>query len=287
MNISPIASYNNACRFRGLFGTKNSAKKTLKEQQKAYQSGQLEGQVTHAGSLFNRHGTLYFRPDLNWAKFGKYLKDKFKDTPKVQTFIWGCSGGQEAYSLATLLKHHFGDDFKKFLPIEAMDINPKIIEDNKKYQQSGFSVNNLILENMRRGLDIPSLNFDNNKAEKFFQSASFSQYVFKNDILDSINFSQSNILSDLDKINSDTPSLVMCRNMWPYINYEKYDDYAKKLYDKLAPHSVVVIGGYDLSGEKCIKNSYTFPQTLVKNGFKPIYGIEGSDLINRALVFEK
>ena len=42
------------------------------------------------------------------------------------------------------------------------------------------------MENMKKALEIPSLNFDNNKTEKYFRCASFSQYLFNNDILDSI-----------------------------------------------------------------------------------------------------
>ena len=85
----------------------------------------------------------------------------------------------------------------------------------------------------------------------------------------------------------------MCRNMWPYIDSSKYDETAKKLYDKLAKGSVVVLGRYDWDGEKTIPHSNEFPKALLKNKFKPINNVN-SHTVNiwkmpndAALIFEK
>ena len=53
----------------------------------------------------------------------------------------------------------------------------------------------------------------------------------------------------IKNIDNKNPSLVMCRNMWPYINSSEYDGYAEALYEKLAPGSVVVIGFFDYTAD--------------------------------------
>jgi len=298
MQISPTNLYYTKANFTGLFSrfkTKNQTnpKTGATKEYLAYKNAMLDGQVSHSGMLFNRHGTLFFRPDLNWAEFGEYLENKFSNCDKVQTLIWGCSGGEEAYSLAILLKHCFGEDSKKFFPIQAMDINSKLIEKNKIQQQTGFSINGgMVIDPMARALKKPSLKFDNTETEKYFRPVSLSEYRIKDDVLDSVNFSFSNILTDLQKIDSDTPALVMCRNMWPYINSEKYNQFAKNLYERLPKGSVVVIGGYDWEGEKCIKDSDKFPAALQKNGFKQVKNFNVTDeyrnpVENTSIVFEK
>ena len=82
----------------------------------------------------------------------------------------------------------------------------------------------------------------------------------------------------------------MCRNMWPYINPDKYNECAKKMYNNLAKGSIVVIGSFDIEGEPFIENSDSFKDSLIKSGFKPIdvaqrnyYG----DLIKPAIIYEK
>ena len=101
MQISPVRPYNAykpQNSFTGIFGKHTRTYKN-------YQSGKLEGQIIAGKEVFNRHTTSFFRTDLDWTKLGKYLQKKFSNTPRVQTLIWGCSEGLEAYSLVILLKH--------------------------------------------------------------------------------------------------------------------------------------------------------------------------------------
>ena len=229
----------------------------------------LEGQVLRNGEVFNRHSSFYFRDDLKWKKFGEYLADKYKSTPKVNTYIWGCAKGEEAYTTAMLLKRFFGNDNKKFLPIKAMDIEEKLINKNKYFQKDGFYVSDVELFKMKEVLG--ALPY----SEEFYRYClpiGCLGYRFRDDIINSVEFSQSNILTDLDKIDSNTPAIVMCRNMWPYIDGKKYDGYLKKLYSKLAPNSVVVIGSYDVDGDD-VPFSRDFPKAITKNGFKPVKGM--------------
>ena len=271
MRILPCNSYN----FKGFI------KKTLPcPADKNLQ----EGRISKGGKIFNRHTTTYFRSDLDWEELGTYLKNKFADSKEVQSLIWGCSRGQEAYSLAILLKRYFGHDFKKFLPIKAMDIDSRIIESNKRDKEDGFILDGSFIEKMQNGLNIRSLRFDLGEIGKYCKLAGYSKYQFKNYIMDSVEFEESNILNDLDKIQPDKPALIMFRNMWPYINSDEYSKYASELYNKLPKGSVVIVGEYDWRGDACVQNSSYFPKTLMSCGFKPA---NDAGVQNSIFVFEK
>ena len=59
--------------------------------------------------------------------------------------------------------------------------------------------------------------------------------------------------------------------MWPYVNPDEYEDFAKKLYKRLAPGSIVVLGDIDcFSGGGVYPRSDTFPDKLIESGFKPV-----------------
>ena len=280
MKISPVSFY--SYQFKG-----SSFEEPQRKVCEDYQNAMPMGQVYHKGALFNRHGTMYFRSDLDWIKFGKYLKNKFSNCNKVQSLIWGCSAGHEAYSYSILLKYIFDDDFKKFLPIEAMDIDSELIKKNQNQKQAGIVLNTCNIDTIKNGLGILSNDFYTQNLPEFCKLRN-GNYQFSDEISDSVNFSYSNILTSLDRIDSSAPAIVMCRNMWPYVAFYKYDDFAEELYKKLKAGSVVVVGGYDWSGKKAIANSGSFPKTLIEKGFKPVYDIhimDGSK--NTPLVFEK
>jgi len=215
--------------------------------------------------VLNRHTSCYFRNDLNWLELGNYLKEKFNNKDKVNTYIWGCSSGYEAYSLSMLLDKVFNKDKTKFFPIEAMDISFDIIAEALSRQESNVLVNNTDYFRIKDGLKLSP--YEVWKYIEFCDDEEFSK--LEPEIVKSVNFSCSNIVDDLDKIKNDNPSIVMCRNMWPYINPERYNECAKKMYENLKKGSVVIIGDFDLEGEPYIEGSDTIQNYLIKSGLKP------------------
>ncbi len=86
------------------------------------------------GGILNRHTTFFARGDLDWYDFGKYLESKFEDISNVDIQCFGCSTGQEAYTLAILLNHIYnGEPFT----IHASDIDERTIEHDKEEQETG------------------------------------------------------------------------------------------------------------------------------------------------------
>ena len=231
------------------------------------------------GKIFNRNVTCYCRSDLDWSNFGGYLKKKFKDISKVNIQDFACSTGDEAYSLALLLTKVYGDsDFK----INASDINGSLIERNMKNQESGIEVDGFISYKILRELSI-----DSKDTGKYFYPADLAYTQIRSKISNKVNFRKANILSEIDRLDGKSPSLILCRNMWPYIDSLQYDSFARKLYEKTAPGSVVVVGSYDYMGEERFKASDKFPQMLIRSGFKPVMFPTGLNMPKDALIFEK
>ena len=67
--------------------------------------------------------TKFFREDLNWNDFVFMLFQKYKGVPQVNIRCFGCSDGEEPYSLAMKLDVVLGKYAEKFFPIVAKDFD--------------------------------------------------------------------------------------------------------------------------------------------------------------------
>lgn len=233
------------------------------------------GQIILDGTVFNRHKTCYARDDVNWIGLGGYLKKRFQSIENVDINIFGCSTGEEPYTLTMLLKKEYKEaPFK----IQAYDIDENIIKTNILTKERGVETPPWSVGGILARLKLN----DEDKGRFFIKSSYRKALSLQENVTQHVEFNQGNILESLDKIKSDKPSIIFCRNMWPYIDPCEYDSFAKNLYEKLAPGSIVVIGEYDLEGEEDI-GSNKFPEALLSSGFKnPRTGLK-----NDYIIFEK
>ncbi len=220
------------------------------------------------GGILNRHTTFFARGDLDWYDFGKYLKSKFEDISNVDIQCFGCSTGQEAYTLAILLNHIYnGEPFT----IHASDIDERTIEHDKEEQETGIYLEKIdcleLLVNV--GIDKERNQSDEDYLGKYFALSGNIGRICP-EIVNSVEFSKKNILTSTDELNQTKPSIVLCRNMWPYVNPYLYHGFAEKLYENLAEGSIVIIGNFDCLGEFGYENSSDFPNALKKAGFNPV-----------------
>ena len=235
-----------------------------------------EGQMsTEKGEIINRHTTGFFRADMDWAEFGKYLKEKYPSIDDVDFITYACSTGEEPYSLALLLNKLYG----KNTEIKAFDLSDDVINDNIKKQQEGIFVNMPTIRYICEDMNTSDIDA--------FEDGDYKGAKIKRNITDSVSFDKANILTSLDNIDSEKPTVLMARNMWPYVNPEKYHQFAKELYEKLAPNSIFILGLYDYEGNPDVANSYTFPDVLLEEGFKRIQYSKYQPNGIGSLVFEK
>ncbi|MBQ3641506.1 hypothetical protein II906_06255 [bacterium] len=222
-----------------------------------------EGQILDENSnLINLGFTTFCRADLDWQDFGKYLQENFQNIEDADIYCFGCSTGEEPYSLAMLLKSRFGDNPFK---IKASDIIEDRIKRNIENQKKGVLINDLMFEQIYDGLGIKA-----NEAKNFFTSSEQGFLQLSKNIVNSVEFKKENILKSVDKFSRKRKSIILCRNMWPYISADKYQEFAKKLYGKLAPGSIVVVGDFDYVGTPNLPNVTKFPIILELNNFKPV-----------------
>ena len=231
--------------------------------------------VTKNGQIINRHTTEFCRSDLDWAELGRYLKNKYPSINDTDFLVFASSTGEEPYTLAILLNDIYGD----ISNIKAFDISQDIIEESIEKQKEGITISAPVCDYIFDAMQLKNLSA--------FEDGDYKSVKLRRNITDSVSFEQANILTGLDKIDSSKPSVIFARNMWPYVNPIEYGKFAKELYEKLASNSIFVIGLYDYEGNPDILNSYTFPDVLLKEGFKRISYSKFQPNAIGSLVFEK
>lgn len=210
------------------------------------------------GQILYRNTTNFFRKDLKWDMFGKFLKAKYKNTAYVNVINYACSDGSEPLSVAILLNEIFGKEAKKFFPLIAKDFDRSVI-----CMAKGDYVN-------MDYYDYEAINrFTNGKFNKYFKYTT-DGIGFKNHyparvnpyLKKLINFSVADIRTDTQNIPSRN-TILFCRNFWPYIKTkEERAQLVRNLALRLQVNCTLITGNYD--------NIVDISKILIENGFKHV-----------------
>lgn len=207
--------------------------------------------------LLYKTTTYFFRDDFDWQNFLELIKYKYRNTEKVNFIIEGCSNGAECYSCAMKLLTGFGErEAKKFFPIIAKDIDYENIQNAKNGRQMGISDYDLFRINYHtknRLYEFMNFNIPISEANTMSLSP-------KQKLRDCIDFSQANIMQDLENIPSRN-TILFCRNFWQYLDTNQRSKLAYTLGQKFDSSSIVCIGDFDSGAE----------EVLIQNGFEPIH----------------
>lgn len=206
--------------------------------------------------------TYFFRGDLQWRSFAKYLHRHFAGNDRVNIYNAACSDGTEPFTLVMSLISKLGSkNAQRFFPIEAFDLNQYLVNDAKTGQIP-------LLPEPYTVVDIFRLKFKN-----LFMDGRFLDYKkirnvgdvvrFNENTQKHVNFTVGNVLTKVDEIEGRR-SVVMTRNMWMYLDEYEQELLAYKLGKTLQKDSVVVLGKYDKDGAKAV-------ELLAKNGFEETY----------------
>lgn len=239
--------------------------------------------------IYNLPITAWARNDLDWMNFGEYLKDRYPDIEKASIYLYACSTGEEAYTLALLLnKLYPNSDFK----IKAFDIDEDRVRTCRNNQKKGVYIEEKQYDEL-----CESLGLDDENKEDCFERNSETKIKLSDSIVSKVEFQEENqdgdIFTSIDEIDLSNPTILLARNMWRYVEPSYYDMFASKLYNKLQPGSIFVTGPVDNSLLRHLyKNNKTFLTVLrEKKQFKTPKEIRSSggknDKTIRAYVFEK
>jgi chemotaxis methyl-accepting protein methylase len=158
----------------------------------------------------------------------------------------------EPYSFVMQFLHSKPKDAKKFLPITAKDID----KDNIYAATSGHCGASM---------------YDQRRAQEFLDYTLWDYVDWQkssnpnNDMIlspkqfvkDQIIFSQGNIFNDIENLPQKN-NVILCRNMWLYLNSQEQDMLLRKLSDKLDATSTVVLGIYDFLNNYKLKLDFDY-----------------------------
>ena len=177
--------------------------------------------------------TNFFRD----PKVFEFLKEKvlpdligrFEDSGSFRAWIPGCSTGEEAYSLAILVKECMGElDIDREIQIFATDIDASAIE---KARQGVYPAN--------IATDVSA-----ERLERFFVQRE-NRYQVKKEIRESVIFAEQNVLRDPPFMKLD---LLVCRNLLIYLEAEAQSRLIPLFYYSLKSKGVLFLGASESTG---------------------------------------
>jgi len=211
--------------------------------------GTTREKTTDGNRIKNWLHTDFSRNDVAWPRFIDDLVNRYPNGAKIHCFA--CSDGSEAYTIALKLIQKLGlKKAQKFFPISAKDIDNKRIEKNNRG-----------IIGLRKTIDIPEIKRCLKKSgllfndlvepanippEKVFgvHNYEIGQYKIKGLLKDFIKFEAADIVEDSKK-KFPKDSVVLCRNVVPYLDPEQEKQLIQNLSTNLKPNSMVAIGGFD------------------------------------------
>ncbi len=220
------------------------------------------------GESIIRTSTNIFREDIDWLEFTDFIVHHFLPKANVNIHSLACSDGSEPYSLAIcFLKKIPKTGLNKYLPIEASDIDSEMIKtaksgrlnladfeldyyDNSKFIMRDFfkqQSDALVIDNDKLGIN-PT-----------------HSYEPISELKKSVKFHVGDMLGELNNLKDEGNSVIMCRNVFPYLSKTYSDNILQTLDNKLKSGSIVVTGSFD-------ERADIINRMLSFNFFNPING---------------
>ena len=199
-------------------------------------------------ALFNTiliNVTSFFRDPEAWS----YLRDDVLSALVTATDepirIWsaGSSGGQEAYSIAMLLRDLLGEEFRDRVKIYATDVD----EDALNYARQAVYTE-------REVAGVPAI-----YRERYFDLGS-SRYALSPDLRRNVIFGRNDLTRDAPISRID---VLLCRNTLMYFNAETQSKIVSRLGFALRPHGVLFLG----KAEMLLNHSTMFESLDLKRRF--------------------
>ena len=204
--------------------------------------------------------TNLFRLDMNWDYFASFLNRHFRNSDKVQILNHACSDGSEPYTIAMTLEKKLDKKADKFFPIKAFDYCGELIEEAKKGR-------------INITYDPDELCFDEYGIDKskYFtpespnnHSSQLKPHRVNENLKTKVEFRQGDILESLSDMENNTKNTVlMCRNVVPYLSSKERRELLALISEKMGKDSVVVFGAYDMQNF----GSFIHPCMMI-GGFK-------------------
>lgn len=215
-----------------------------------------------------RTSTWMYRHDINWRGLLKFINRNFENKGKIHIYSLAGSDGSEAYTLAMEIKEKLPKEAqKKMLPIIVSDRDSEIIQKAKNY-----------LINLKDD-DIKSIEREKVAFENYFTKAddrleikddkSFSEtktYEVSDYLKKAVKFEENeknDVISRIKKIYDNSNTVLLCRNVTPYMAEDEVFDLARTASNYLKKGSLFITGNFDNNTEiKYHLNKLGFEQVM-------------------------
>jgi two-component system CheB/CheR fusion protein len=165
--------------------------------------------------------TSFFRNPECFETLDQKVQAQITDESSFRVWIPACSTGEEAYSIAMLLREKFAYQAIK-IQIFATDINEAAL----KFARQGLYSRKIEAQTSPKRL------------EKFFDKVG-NNYRIKPELRETVIFTRHNLVSDIPfcKLN-----LISCRNLFPYLEQEKQREILKLFHFSLKEGGYLFFG---------------------------------------------
>lgn len=195
----------------------------------AMRAGRNEALIGEVVDAMTTNETSFFRDRYPFeAMRTAILPDLIRRrAPQRSLRIWSaaCSTGQEAFSLAMMLREHFPTLSEWKVEIVGTDISPTVLVRAREGAFSTFEV--------QRGLPAQYL------VRHFTQDG--DRWLLKPEIRNRVTFRLFNLLTDMSALG--TFDVIFCRNVLIYFDLPAKALVLEGLHGRLAPDGALILGG--------------------------------------------
>lgn len=176
--------------------------------------------------------TYFFRSEqhfehIQYSILPQLIKQKKQTSnPRIRLWSAACSAGDEPYTLAIILHHHFiqhNPDIR--FEIIASDIDPEILSKAKRGRYNTYSI---------RNIPDPLL-------EKYFTRHG-EEYQLKKTLADLVTFRRINLTDSFEMMSVTNIDLAICANVLIYFPKEIRQKVVTSIYNSLNAQSFFMVG---------------------------------------------
>lgn len=187
-------------------------------------------ELNHLFDAITINETYFFRAEYQLSALENIIIPEFilKNPDKNKIRIWSAatSSGEEAYSLAMLIKLKFAEKYPQIeFQIIASDISDRILEIAKQGLYSEYSVRNL-----------PSEYFGN-----YFVKIN-DKYKISEEIIEMVNFKNINLIDKYNIDRLESFDFIFCSNVLMYFDLNAKSKVVSYIYEKLNNNGLLFIG---------------------------------------------
>jgi len=204
----------------------------------------LASHLTIGETYFCREKKAFNYLEYEYLPYLIEERRKKGNTKKIKIWSAGCSSGEEAYSIAIILKRLIPDILDWDIKILGTDINPDFIERAKKGMYSKWSF---------RGVS-------DSYQKEYFKQTGINKFEINKEIKEMVTFSFLNLVEgNFPSLRTQTTDvdIVFCRNVFIYFSQEGINSITESFANSLLKGGLFVVSPVEVASITCSQLNQT------------------------------